>query len=248
MTCYILFYLLYPLLNSAISAIDKKTLLRTCIILIILYFGIEFLFENLFFSSVLIYWIAIYFIIAYIKRYLMVLADSLKFNLMLFAAGFIGTFGLIIMTNFLGMRFSFLKDDLMRWDTSNNPFILIMVISLLNLVRRKSFKSRVINYISGLSFLIYIIHENYLLRIYYRPLLWKYALDKFGNDHLVGLTLLMVAVVFAFGFICAFTYKLTIQKVIKRICNRIYPAVSKMWNRMENRILNFNQADRKSQT
>lgn len=44
-----------------------------------------------------------------------------------------------------------------------NPFLLAMSIAMFNIARNIHFKNRFINYISKLSLLIYIIHENIIL-------------------------------------------------------------------------------------
>lgn len=238
MTCYLLFCLLYPFLNLVLSRIDQKTMLRTCIVLLILYVGFNYVLHGLFFFySRLILWVTIYFVMAYMKRYLLHSADRLKINLLLLIAGIGGNIAIILITNFLGLRIAFFEDKLLLWNNMSSPFILLIAIALLNIARNINFRNGLINHISGLSYLIYIIHENMLLRTYYRPMLWEYVYKTFGYEYLLLWILVISLFVFAFGVCGAFLYEQTIQRVVTRICNYGYPRVARMWNRLENRLL-----------
>ena len=238
MTCYLLFCLLYPFLNLVLSRIDQKTMLRTCIVLLILYVGFNYVLHGLFFFySRLILWVTIYFVMAYMKRYLLHSANHLSINLLLLMAGIGGNIAIILITNFLGLRIAFFEDKLLLWNNMSSPVLLLIAIALLNIARNINFRNKFINHISGLSYLIYIIHENMLLRTYYRPMLWEYVYKTFGYEYLLLWILVISLFVFAFGLCSAFLYEQTIQRVITRICNYGYPRVARMWNRLENKLL-----------
>ena len=237
MTCYLLFCLLYPSLNFVLCNMNQKTLLRTCIILIVLYMGFNYIAEIFFFPSKLILWVTIYFAIAYMKRYLLHSVNRLKVNLILLLIGLLGNCGIICVTNFLGLRIEFFADQLLHWNRNCSPFILLTAIALFNIFRNMYFQSTLINSISGFSFLIYIIHENQLLRTYYRPLLWNFIYETYGYEHLLLWTLVLVLIVFLFGFCCSLFYKLTFQRVTVSACNWCYPRITKAWNGIENILL-----------
>ena len=237
MTCYLLFYLLYPSLNFVLRNMDQKLLLRTCVILTILYMGLNYIAEIFFFPSTLILWVTFYFVIAYMKRYLLHSVNRLKVNLILLLIGVIGNCGIICVTNFLGLKIDFFADQLLHWNRNSSPFILLTAIALFNIFRNMHFQSTLINYISGFSFLIYIIHENQLLRTYYRPLLWNFIYETYGYEHLLLWTLVLVLIVFLFGFCCSLFYKLTFQRVTVCACNWCYPRFTKAWNGIENILL-----------
>ena len=76
--------------------------------------------------------------------------------------------------------FAIFDNKLLRWSTFCSPFLLITAISMLNIARNIHFNNKIVNYISSLSLLIYIIHENQLLRTFYRPLMWNYVYNQFG--------------------------------------------------------------------
>ncbi len=236
MTCYLLFYSIYPFLNIIIEKVNKLTLFRITLIMLFLYFGINFLHTGYFYISDFILWIGIYFTIAYMKLYLVDISNNIKLNIIIVLIGFIINYTIIGVTNILGLHFSFFSDKLFRWNR-NNPFILMMVIGFFNIVRNINFKNNIINYLSKLSMLIYIIHENMLLRIYYRPMLWEYVYVNYGYRYILVWTFILVIIVFLFGLILSIIYKCTIQKLVIKIGDILYPKLKSRYYKIENLLL-----------
>lgn len=166
LTCYLLFWPIHPLLNVVINKLDKQHLFRISTALFVIYACFNFIKKDSFFPSTIILWITIYFVMAYIQLYLKNFADSVKYNFVLLLVGFVGWFGIAFMANFLGLHISFLSDKVLRWQTNYNPFLIILAIALFNLMRKLTFTNKIVNYISSLSLLVYIIHENIVLRNY----------------------------------------------------------------------------------
>lgn len=67
--CYVIFYAIHPMLNYCIDSLKQENLLKVATILGVLYCGFNYI-HGAFYSSDLIVWIAIYFIMAYIKKYM----------------------------------------------------------------------------------------------------------------------------------------------------------------------------------
>lgn len=235
-TCYMLFYAVHPLLNSLLHDMPQKTLLKTTLVLIHLYVFINFVLPGQFFSSSIVLWITIYFAIAYIKFYLADLSNNTKLNLIMLGIGFAGNIGIVLLTNFLGLRIAPMRTWILRWNLNCSPFLILIAISLLNIARNVHFKNKAVNYISGLSLLIYVIHENELLRTYYRPMMWSYIYNRFGYDYILLWTLIMVLLVFSFGLIMGILYKCTIQKIVTRLRDRLYPVLQRLYRKIETRI------------
>jgi hypothetical protein len=125
----------------------------------------------------------------------------------------------------------------LQWDNIYNPFILLMVISIFNIVRNIKFESKVINYVSKQSLFIYIIHENLILRTYYRPMMWHYVYTNFGYNYILGWTFVITILVFTFGFLTSVVYSNTIQIIIKYLTDKIYPQMVKFYGFLEKRFL-----------
>lgn len=173
-TFYILFYLIHLGLNEIIFKRTQQELLIIIFLMIGLYFGINYIKQGSFFASPLIEFSTIYFVISYIKLYLKEFSKNLKKNQLLLIFSIVGIPMLIILTNFLGLNISFFRDKLQYWNTNNSIFLLLTAIGFFNIFRAKCFINRKINYISSLSLLIYIIHENLIIRTYLRPTIWIY--------------------------------------------------------------------------
>ena len=140
---------------------------------------------------------------------------------------------LIIGTNYLGLHINFFSDKVLRWWNNCNPFLLIAAFSLFNLVRNVHFKNKTINYISSMSMLIYVIHENDLLRTYYRPALWHAIYNQFGYDHLIFCVFVMSLGVFAFGVVMSMIYHHTLEKVVNKETNWLLPKIQKLYGKYE---------------
>ena len=71
LTCYLLFYPIHPYLNRLIAAMTQKEHLKVVSVLAVLYIGFNFIKDCFFFPNMLLLWISVYLIVAYIKRYCM---------------------------------------------------------------------------------------------------------------------------------------------------------------------------------
>lgn len=246
LTCYIIFYLIHPYLNALIEGMSQKQLFRTAFWVMLLYIIISFttqitkqLFnaQATFFSSELVLWGVLYFIIAYIKRYAPNLTNNLLLNTILIVVGCIGNCGIILLTNIIGLKYAPLSNSLQIWNRGNNPFILLIAIGAFNLAKSVKYESRLIDYVSGLSLYIYIIHENLILRLYIRPAIWQYIYTNFGYSHILGWVFMLAVLVFAFGLISSMLYKHTIHKLVCIISDTIYPKISNTWRHFEDNVL-----------
>ena len=227
LTCYLLFYPIHPLLNVVIQKLDKQHLFRFSAALFVIYGCFAFIKNDLFFSSTIILWIAIYFVMAYIQLYLKDFADSAKYNFMLLAVGLVGWFGIAFVANYLGLHISFFNDKVLRWATNYNPFLIIIAIALFNLMRKLTFKNRAINYISSLSLLVYIIHENVVLRNYCRTALWNYVYKNYGYSHILLWVFALSFIVFMFGLVSSMIYDKTIRTFIRKLADTLYLMIRK---------------------
>ena len=240
LNCYLVFYAIHPFLNLLIKKINQRALLRFVLISVPLYYVVAFsgiipkyLFDagSTFFASYLITWIVIYFLIAYMSLYAPVLWSNKRLNSILVIVGFFGNYGLIALSNFLGLHIAVFEKSLQLWNTYYNPFMLALVLGLFNLLRQIDFRNNVINYISKLSLFIYIIHENFLLRTIYRPKLWQYIYMELAC---VGI---LTVIVFLFGLICSIVYYESVHKLVVKTCNKFYPRIALLWRNLENKAM-----------
>jgi hypothetical protein len=232
LTAYILIYAAHPFLNVIIDNLPKRSLFALSATMMTLYTGINFL-KNSFFSSKIIVWVAVYFAVAYVRRYMPVFSGSIKANAVLFAASFACHIALVLATNYAGLHISALSGQMNHWLIMSNPMLIAMAAALFNIMRNIHFSSRAVNYVSGLSLLIYIIHENILVRIYFRPFLWHYIYNHYGFDHIFALTFAYTAGMFAVSALLAAVYHLTLEKLVVKAADRITALLSKLYGRIE---------------
>lgn len=232
-TCYLLFYLAHILLNKIIHEISQIQLLRISAALIIIYIGINFVINGLFFCTDLILWIVIYFIISYIKIYCQNFVKNKKINIFLLCFGIIAHISIIIFTNFIGLRIHFFSNWLLRWNNASNPFIIFSVIALINLLHATKFHSNFINNFSKLSLLIYIIHENIIIRTYYRPYFINYIYENYGYKYILLWVILLSIAIFIISAIISHVYDLTLRKYVNRLCLLVYKIFSTQWKKVE---------------
>lgn len=228
MTCYLLFYPIHPILNSIVNMMNQRQLFRSTLVMVFLYVFMNFInFINCswFFSSAIILWITIYFAIAYMQKYLMSFVDNIRENIILFIIGVIGFIGIILITDICGLYSQVLSDKVMRWVNNCNPFLLAMSIAMFNIARNIHFKNRFINYISKLSLLIYIIHENIILRTYFRPAMWNYVYKRFGYSDVIQWVFIISFIIFIFGILCSILYVLTLQRFVNKVSGKLYEVV-----------------------
>lgn len=238
LTCYLLFYPIHPILNGVIKRMSRQALFRICAAMFFLYFCLGFVEEELFFSSMLLLWITIYFIIAYMRMYLTGFSENVKKNLVLLAAGFAGFILLVMMLNLLGLHSS-LNHAMLAGAVNSNPFLLAVSVAMFNLVRKVSFKNWLINRISNLLMLVYIIHENIILRRYCRPYLLHFVHEQYGYEHIAAWVLLLAAAIFLASLLCSAVYAKTVRKLVVRTSDVLYTMIRKKYLAIEQQMCKF---------
>lgn len=240
-TCYILFYAIHPLLNQLINRMNQQQHFRMVFAVIFIYyfwsFFISIFMDANFFGNPFILWIVLYFVIAYIKKYMPRFNSSLKTNILLLVIGIIGNYGLIFGTDIFKSVSGIFTDKLQFWNKGNNPFIVIMTISLLNIAKEVKWRNTTVNYISSLTLFIYVIHENWFVRSYLRPYMWQQIYDNFGYDHIILWIVAMTLFIFIVSMFLASLYKSTLYKLVIKISNRIYDSVCLIYGKLEKQLL-----------
>lgn len=239
LTCYLLFYPIHPLLNSIIRNTDKRHLFRISLVLFVIYSCFDFIINEWFFPSIIILWVTIYFVVAYFQLYLKDFINNKKCIIVLFNIGLTGYIGLAIAANITGLYISYFNNKVLHWTNNCNPFLIIISIALFNLMRQLTFKNIIINYISSLSLLIYVIHENIMLRTYFRPVMWNYVYQKYWHNNILVLVLTMASVVFLFGLLSSIAYDKTIRPLIRKIGDRLYLVFKSQYLKAEAMMLNI---------
>lgn len=240
-TCYILFYLIFPYLNIIINNLSQKDHISIVLGSLTVYFGIGFglvfIRPGLFFPSILIYWTIIYFTIAYIHKYKMEWFSSKKNLILLLSIGLILMVGIDIFVEFIGLHSAYFRSRVGCWHQANSPFTLITAIALFGLARRPNWLSPKINYIASLTFLIYIIHENILFRLLLRPYIYVFIKNNFGYRHIVAWVIVVGLVIFLGALVISILYNQTLQRKVHEFSDHLYTAATYHFNILLEKII-----------
>ena len=237
LTCYLLFYPLHPYLNRLIAAMTQKEHLKMISVLTVLYIGFNFIKGRFFFPNMLLLWSSVYLILAYIKRYCIGVYSSAKVNGILLLCGAAGAVGIVLLTDLLGLKLAALSDQLLRWVSNFNPFLILIAIAAFGLARKNHFKNKNVNHIAKCAMLIYIIHENILLRTYVRPYLWHCIFDRYGYAHILLWVFLYSAGWLLAALALSLLYEKSIQKLTARVSEKILKWMSSWYQKYESAML-----------
>ena len=83
-------------------------------------------------------------------------------------------------------------------------------------------------------------HENLLLRTYYRPRVIDALYHQFGYDNVVLLMILLSIAIFILFSVISYLYDKIFGRIITRISEFVYGISSKLFLRIENKILKLN--------
>ena len=222
-TCYIIFYLMYPYLNIIINSINKSQYFNIALFMFLAYFFLSFFKGGLLFNNdTLTFFIPCYFIITYIERYKESFANNKKINVILLISSIAMQLLCILIVNKLGLKFSIFKDKPLYFNRNGNFLTLIFAISMFNLFKSYKKTNKIINEISSLSLLQYAIHENILFRSLIRPNVLNSIINKYGKEEILLIVLISSILLFVASGIIAFVYKHTIQKLSGKIASKVY--------------------------
>lgn len=223
-TCYLLFYMIHPFLNRMLEQLSINEHLAFATILFVIYFIIPVLpLEeiNLFFANEFVIFLATYVIVSFIKIFKNEWTEKLKTNKCILFVSVISYIVLILCVDFLGLRTNYFFNRLVRWNMNNSLFMFLIAFSSFNIMKKKEFINRTINYLSSLSLLVYIFHENLAFRRYFRPVIEFSILNRFGIEHAFICAVCMAVSLTILSFIISAIYKIFFTKTVSKLSSII---------------------------
>lgn len=206
---YVIFYLIHPLLNGAIYAMNKKQHFSFCLTLFSLFGVLGLIGWNGIVMNSFVGFCCIYFIVGFIKKYCKSFYENKKLNLLLFLIFyFIFIFAVIIKNIFNINRLTL--------DQFYSPILLPALLCLFNLFNGLKIQNKTINYLASCPLFVYCIHENILLRTYIRPLYYQKTLNICFNAYF-GWIILCGIGMFIGGYLLSILYKHTLAKITKKL-------------------------------
>ena len=249
---YIVFYLLHPFFNYVIRKLDKKGLAIVTAILVfqcnIILFGMGNTPGSM--GLKLLCFVAIYFVVAFYKLYGGKLWDSKKFNVIMLVVSLVAYIGFRIALNYIGLKYDYIGARIAGYIHINNPITILFTLAAINLATRKPRYNKVINYFSGLSLVLYLIHKSILLTTHVDFL--KYFLDTYGAQHFVGGMMCLALIVLAISMALSILYRHTVYYgvmalggIIEREAMKLFGKIKTKWQarKQTNRIETYSDGD-----
>ena len=239
-TCYLLFYLIYPFLNRMLEQLNISEHFALTSFLFMIYFIIPVLpLEeiNLFFANELVIFLATYVIVSFIKIYKNEWTENLKLNKGILFVSIVSYVVLILSVDYLGLRTNYFLNRLVRWNMNNSLFMFLIAFSSFNMMKKKKFINRTINYFSSLSLLVYIFHENLAFRRYFRPVIEFSILRRFGIEHAVICAVFMAVSLAILSFIISAVYKIFFTKIVSKLSSIISRNIQTLWKKYERLVI-----------
>lgn len=78
--------------------------------------------------------------------------------------------------------------------------------------------------------LIYLIHENHLFRMYFRPAIWQWIYLNFGYELILLWVLLYVLFLFVASSCIAILYKIILERPVHFVADKIHLCLNKALN------------------
>lgn len=239
-TCYLLFYMIHPFLNRMLEQLSINEHLAFATILFVIYFIIPVLpLEeiNLFFANEFVIFLATYVIVSFIKIFKNEWTEKLKTNKCILFVSIISYVVLILCVDFLGLRTNYFLNRLVRWNMNNSLFMFLIAFSSFNIMKKKEFINRTINYLSSLSLLVYIFHENLAFRRYFRPVIEFSILNRFGIEHAFICAVCMAVSLTILSFIISAIYKIFFTKTVSKLSSIISKNLLTLWKKYERLVI-----------
>ncbi|MGL4862402.1 MAG: acyltransferase family protein [Cetobacterium sp.] len=238
-TTFIVLFLLIPFLKILLKNIEKSMFQKLLLVLAILLI----IPVNIGFGNV-DWFIFLFFISAYIKRYSFNLFDNNIKNLTISVIMYVIIFLSIILFNLLGRKFSVFLGKELFFIGQSSPFILITSIFLFQFFKNLKIENKVINEIikkiAITTFGIYLIHDNFIVRKYLWIKLFKNSFYK-NSNFLFLHSIISILLIFIFCFLVDILLQKTVLKIFYKIENKITVKMityfSKFYNYYENKSL-----------
>lgn len=242
-SCYLILYLISPILNTVINNSDKRKMKLIIFTNFILLSVLPYITIGEFYQVSggysLYNFVLLYFIGAYIRKYPIDKNYFVKYftknsqRLLLFTSVFIFA-GINFLLFYFGSNIQALDNNLIRqigniftsgFACYNNPLLIIQSVCYFSLFTAFEFKSKFINKISGCTFGVYLISDNFYVRG------WLYKFLGLTKDH-YSINILLNIVLYCLAvFIICILLEMIRQFIFKIIYNSKIACKNRIWYR-----------------
>ena len=235
-TCYILLYAAHPALNWVFKRLGKRGHAGACVVLFGIYMLLPMVHGGHFYINEFLIMVTEYVLVAYGRYYLLETLGAAKVAWVAFLAGTGGMLLSIVLLEQAGLHVSALTDKMLHFDVDGNPLLFLSAFGLFNLVRLRPFVSAQVNRVAPIMLLVYLIHENLIVRSYVRPSIWLWIHDVLGYDMLFVWLALFSLVLFAIALFFGLLYSKTLSKYVDALGVKVEQLIRKAGNALLDRI------------
>ncbi len=222
---YIILYLVHTGLNIILHNIRRSTLVRISFCLVTIYFCVGTLIPGILFYSRIIYCITIYLVVGIIRIHFNGFAGyrtQLKRVCLICAMFLVFQY---IAINEIGLKYGFIGRLNARLITETNPLLLGLAIGIVLLCAQRTCHSKAINWLASMTILVYLTHENLIIRTIVRPAVFNLIYN--GNRILLLVTGTTLTALFSLTV--SFFYKMLLQTRVHRLAIGLYMKILNHW-------------------
>lgn len=235
-SCYLILYIIHPYLNKIINSISKQNLFRINIVLLFFYGIVQYYITDAYYYSGVIGFITIYLCTAFVKKYMKAFSKNVRLNMIIAISALVSHILSILFINVYGLATKLNDNDaLFFWNSELNILTLIWGICIFNVFNSKKFYNKIINTISSLTLVFYMIHENSLFSNKLRPEFYEYVFSI--SNYRIVWVLIQVVAICVLGVIISLIYKYTLQKIVYKIGELLLECLRKIYLKIERKIL-----------
>lgn len=226
-TCYVVLMMLSPLLNIVLDHFSKKQLLYGLAIATIFWSIMPILINTAYYSSELTWFCMLYLYAGYIQRYVSTTGDWKHNAVLALFAYLIGVMSVVCMIYVGHVTGSErLINQSVHFVGHNSPIVLLFAIEIFLVTIKIRARTNVqINAIASATFGVYLVHNNYYIKIF----LWKYLLglpeSVYDTGWLVPHMLLSVLAVYAICMVIDFIRQCTVERIYMRLVDHAMPSM-----------------------
>lgn len=224
---YVVFYLIHPLLNSAIDGMNKKTHFYFCLTVLGILGFLGFIGWGGEIINAFVGFCIVYFVIAFIKKYCKDFYENRKLNIICFSIFAILFIALVVLKSYFV--------PILTLEHFYSPVLLPMLIFLFNIFNGINIQSKTINNLASCSLFVYCLHENILLRSIVRPLYYTKVLS-ICFDAYFGWIVLCGIGMFLGAYILAILYKYTLSRLTNKLSKLFGNAINNFFDKIYSKV------------
>ena len=215
---YFILYLLSPWINKFLLLFDKATYRKYLAFLGVLWCVLPTLTNRMLESNALLWFIVLYSAGAYINKY----GVKLK-GIRLIIYGFVVWIGIwmtVVISDVIGTRYSiFTSYSAYFYEMQKLPIVAVALLLFVGFANLDVGYCRWINLLASLTFGIYLLHDNYYIRMY----VWENVLHTglhLNSNRLVLYSMAVILGIYCAGSVVEFIRKNCVSRIMSRFIER----------------------------